>query len=189
MDDFYNGRLFNQFNNCKEFLKNKGIAYIILGLLFLFISSSLTITLFNSPIEGVAGIFGFIAYIIFWIIGFISTKVGISKIIIYKKMLIDFKEKETFKINKKPNKVKFVIEGPSRGFYLYTVQFIKLYFDKCNVLILMPYSFVIKSKSKVKECINELKEMNCNFSVLKKSKIVVSGQSKFISVTNRWLKK
>ena len=111
----------------------------------------------------------------------------ITIFIFTRNLLIDFKEQKYFKIHSRPKRVSLVIRGRGRGFS-YTIEFIKLYFNGYKVLISLPYLYWINSFKNIKECKKEIKEMNCSFTVLKRSKIVVSGENKIINVVDKYLK-
>lgn len=185
--DFYNGSLFEKFAISKQYLLTDGMVFLIFGILGFIICFGMIFSISNLSLKHFWDVFGFVFYIAFWITTPTSIIIGIKNLNIHNQLMKDFKEKESFNIRGNANKVKLIIGGRSRGSVLYTLKFIKIYFDNCNVLVAFPHYFWFKSKENVKKCINELESLNYNFTVFKNSKIVVRGQSRVAKIADKFL--
>lgn len=184
VNEFLNGKLFEQHNYFKKYILEDAIVELILATLFLAIIIGGTITFFFEEKLNIIIIFILLIIVISMLI---SLFLGLKNIIAYKNLLKDYKVKETFEIKGKPNKVKIGFKR-ERHQLLTDVKYIKIYIDNHCLFIAFPDFYWIKSKINLKECINELVNTNCNFTVLKHSKVVVRGEKKFITITKSYLK-
>ena len=187
IDDFYNGSLFEKFNISKQYLLSDSIAFLMFGIIGIAMCLGLSFSIIDFSLKNFWDVLGFIMYIAFWIAAPISIIRGIKNLKILNQLMKDFKEKESFIISGRANKVKLIIGGRSRGSVLFTLKFVKIYFENYAVLVAFPHYFWFESKEKVKKCINELESLHYNFTVFKKSKMVVRGQSRVIKIAGKFL--
>lgn len=191
VDEVFNGRLINKLKNSSNYLKQEGYVCAILGPILLVVFIIITIYIIKDVYylnENPFGYYlGFIFSILFILFSGYCSIYGLNYIFKYHNMLEDIKNKRTKNISEKPIKIRIIKDQLNKYNSRRTLRYIKLYFKHTTVLI--PYinnEYVRKPKN-----INLTKEkllyLECNITYLSKSRIVIKGGEKYISLSKKYL--
>lgn len=191
VDEVFNGRLINKLRNSSSYLKQEGYVCAILGPILLIIFTIITVFIIKDTDyikENPLGYYsGFLFSILFITFSGYCTIYGLNYIFKYRNMLDDIKNKRTTTITEKPIRIRIIKDQLNKYNSRRTLRYIKLYFKHTSILI--PYinnEYVIKPKN-IRLTIDKLMDLECNITYLSKSRIVIKGGEKYISVSKKYL--
>lgn len=182
-DPFFD-KLSQNLSNANSYFLFEGIICAVCGV-FIVVLFTVLIIIGINPESNFFGksqderTFGLILWIILIII-FINVSVyGLKYVIRYINEKNDIKLKRVKMIDLKPRKVRLIYGKKGRYSSKETIDFLKLYYDKFNLLIPFEYSHELTNKGRLKECYLVLLEVSAKIKYLEKSKIVISGANEY----------
>lgn len=194
VDDIFDGKTINMLESFKSFNQSEGILVSIFSLLVCFIMSILTYQfIFNEqfrtfPIneilkfENILLTLGLLAMDGFGLFGLIF---GLKHIIVYSKIKLDFINRDVLDIEGKITKVHVKYDS-HRGHYRFKSIILKI--EGIKVIISLRSIFV-QNKHWIKEFKNDIINTNMKAKYLKRSRLVIEGQNKYLGLVKKYCNK
>lgn len=194
VDDLFDGKTINMLESFKSFNQSEGILVSIFSLLICFIMSILTYQfIFNEqfrtfPINEILKFknilltLGLLAMDGFGLFGLIF---GLKHIIVYNKIKLDFINRDVLDIEGKITKI-YVKYDSYREHYRFKSIILKI--DGIKVIISLR-SIFIQNKHWIKEFKNEIINTNMKAKYLKRSRLVIEGQNKYLGLVKKYCNK
>ena len=194
VDDLFDGKTINMLESFKSFNQSEGILVSIFSLLICFIMSILTYQfIFNEqfrtfPINEILKFknmlltLGFVAMDGF---GLFALIYGLKHIIVYNKIKLDFINRDVLDIEGKITKVHVKYDS-HRGHYRFKSIILKI--EGIKVIISLQ-SIIIHNKHWIKEFKNEIINTNMKAKYLKRSRLVIEGQNKYLGLVKKYCNK
>ena len=194
VDNLFDGKTVNMIKSFKDFNKSEGILVSIFSILLCFIMSVLTYQfIFNEqfrtfPINEILkfkNIFltlGFLAMDGFGLFGLIF---GLKDIIVNNKIKLDYINRDVLDIEGKITKVHVKYDS-HRGHYRFKSIILKI--EGIKVIISLQ-SIIIHNKHWIKEFKNEIINTNMKAKYLKRSRLVIEGQNKYLGLVKKYCNK
>lgn len=194
VDDLFDGKIINMLENFKSFNQSEGILVSIFSILLCFIMSVLTYQfIFNEqfrtfPINEILKFknilltLGLLAMDGFGLFGLIF---GLKHIIVYNKIKSDFINRDVLDIEGKITKVHVKYDS-HRGHYRFKSIILKI--EGIKVIISLRSIFV-QNKHWIKEFKNEIINTNMKAKYLKRSRLVIEGQNKYLGLVKKYCNK
>lgn len=194
VDDLFDGKTINMLESFKSFNQSEGILVSIFSLLICFIMSILTYQfIFNEqfrtfPINEILKFknilltLGLLAMDGFGVFGLIF---GLKHIIVYNKIKLDFINRDVLNIEGKITKVHVKYDS-HRGHYRFKSIILKI--EGIKVIISLQ-SIIIHNKHWIKEFKNEIINTNTKAKYLKRSRLVIEGQNKYLGLVKKYCNK
>lgn len=193
VDDLFDGKTINMLESFKSFNQSEGILVLVLSLLICFIMSILSYQfIFNEqfrtfPINEILKFknmiltLGLVAMDGFGLFGLIF---GLKHIILYNKIKLDFINRDVLDIEGKITKV-YVKYDSHRGHYRFKSIILKIEGIK---IIISLRSIFVQNKHWIKEFKNEIINTNMKAKYLKRSRLVIEGQNKYLGLVKKYCK-
>ena len=194
VDDLFDGKTINMLESFKSINQSEGILVSIFSLLICFIMSILTYQfIFNEqfrtfPINEILKFknilltLGLLAMDGFGLFGLIF---GLKHIIVYNKIKSDFINRDVLDIEGKITKVHVKYDS-HRGHYRFKSIILKI--EGIKVIISLR-SIFIQNKHWIKEFKNEIINTNMKVKYLKRSRLVIEGQNKYLGLVKKYCNK
>lgn len=194
VDDLFDGKTINMLESYKSFNQLEGILVSIFSLLICFIMSILTYQfIFNEqfrtfPINEILKFknmlltLGLVAMDGF---GLFALIFGLKHIIVYNKIKLDFINRDVLDIEGKITKI-YVKYDSHRGHYRFKSIILKI--EGIKVIISLRSIFV-QNKHWIKEFKNEIINTNMKVKYLKRSRLVIEGQNKYLGLVKKYCNK
>ena len=194
VDDLFDGKTINMIESFKSFNQSEGILVSIFSILICFIMSVLTYQfIFNEQFrtfpfneilkfKNILLTLGLLAMDGFGLFGLIF---GLKHIIVYNKIKSDFINRDVLDIEGKITKVHVKYDG-YRGHYRFKSIILKI--EGIKVIISLR-SIFIQNKHWIKEFKNEIINTNMKAKYLKRSRLVIEGQNKYLSLVKKYCNK
>lgn len=194
VDDLFDGKTLNMLESFKSFNQSEGILVSIFSIFLCFIMSVLTYQfIFNEqfrtfPINEILKFknilltLGLLAMDGFGVFGLIF---GLKHIIVYNKIKSDFINRDVLEIEGKITKVHVKYDS-HRGHYRFKSIILKI--DGIKVIISLR-SIFIQNKHWIKEFKNEIINTNMKAKYLKRSRLVIEGQNKYLGLVKKYCNK
>ena len=194
VDDLFDGKTINMLESFKSFNQSEGILVLVLSLLICFIMSILSYQfIFNEqfrtfPINEILKFknmlltLGLVAMDGFGLFGLIF---GLKHIILYNKIKLDFINRDVLDIEGKITKV-YVKYDSHRGHYRFKSIILKIEGIK---IIISLRSIFVQNKHWIKEFKNEIINTNMKAKYLKRSRLVIEGQNKYLGLVKKYCNK
>lgn len=194
VDDLFDGKTINMLESFKSFNQSEGILVSIFSILLCFIMSVITYQfIFNEqfrtfPIneilkfENILFTLGLLAMDGFGLFGLIF---GLKHIIVYNKIKSDFINRDVLDIEGKITKVHVKYDS-HRGHYRFKSIILKI--DGIKVIISLRSIFV-QNIHWIKEFKNEIINTNMKAKYLKRSRVVIEGQNKYLGLVKKYCNK
>lgn len=194
VDDLFDGKTINMLESFKSFNQSEGILVSIFSLLICFIMSILTYQfIFNEqfrtfPINEILKFknmlltLGLVAMDEF---GLFALIFGLKHIIIYNKIKLDYINRDVLDIEGKITKVHVKYDS-HRGHYRFKSIILKI--EGMKVIISLQ-SIIIHNKHWIKEFKNEIINTNMKAKYLKRSRLVIEGQNKYLGLVKKYCNK
>lgn len=194
VDDLFDGKTINMLESFKSFNQSEGILVSIFSLLICFIMSVLTYQfIFNEqfrtfPINEILKFknilltLGLLAMDGFGLFGLIF---GLKHIIVYNKIKSDFINRDVLDIEGKITKVQVKYDS-HRGHYRFKSIILKI--EGIKVIISLRSIFV-QNNHWIKEFKNEIINTNMKAKYLKRSRLVIEGQNKYLGLVKKYCNK
>ena len=194
VDDLFDGKTINMLESFKSFNQSEGILVSIFSLLICFIMSILTYQfIFNEqfrtfPIneilkfKNILFTLGLLAMDGFGLFGLIF---GLKHIIVYNKIKSDFINRDVLDIEGKITKVHVKYDS-HRGHYRFKSIILKI--EGIKVIISLRSIFV-QNKHWIKEFKNDIINTNMKVKYLKRSRLVIEGQNKYLGLVKKYCNK
>ena len=194
VDDLFDGKTLNMLESFKSFNKSEGILVSIFSILLCFIMSVLTYQfIFNEqfrtfPINEILKFknilltLGLLAMDGFGLFGLIF---GLKHIIVYNKIKSDFINRDVLDIEGKITKVHVKYDSHRRH---YRFKSIILKIEGIKVIISLRSIFV-QNKHWIKEFKNDIINTNMKVKYLKRSRLVIEGQNKYLGLVKKYCNK
>lgn len=194
VDDLFDGKTINMLESFKSFNQSEGILVLALSLLICFIMSILSYQfIFNEqfrtfPINEILKFknmlltLGLVAMDGFGLFGLIF---GLKHIILYNKIKLDFINRDVLDIEGKITKV-YVKYDSHRGHYRFKSIILKIEGIK---IIISLRSIFVQNKHWIKEFKNEIINTNMKAKYLKRSRLVIEGQNKYLGLVKKYCNK
>lgn len=194
VDDLFDGKTLNMLESFKSFNRSQGIFVSIFSILLCFIMSVLTYQfIFNEqfrtfPINEILKFknilltLGLLAMDGFGLFGLIF---GLKHIIVYNKIKSDFINRDVLDIEGKITKVHVKYDS-HRGHYRFKSIILKI--EGIKVIISLQ-SIIIHNKHWIKEFKNEIINTNMKAKYLKRSRLVIEGQNKYLGLVKKYCNK
>ena len=194
VDNLFDGKTLNMLESFKSFNQSEGILVSIFSILLCFIMSVLTYQfIFNEqfrtfPINEILKFknilltLGLLAMDGFGLFGLIF---GLKHIIVYNKIKSDFINRDVLDIEGKITKVHVKYDS-HRGHYRFKSIILKI--DGIKVIISLR-SIFIQNKHWIKEFKNEIINNNMKAKYLKRSRLVIEGQNKYLGLVKKYCNK
>lgn len=191
VDEVFNGRLINKLKNSSNYLKQEGYVCAILGPILLIMFTIITVFMITDTDYIKENPFGYYLGFMFSILfvaftGFCSIY-GLNYIFKYRNMLDDIKNKRTTVITEKPIRIRIIKDQLNKYNSRRTLRYIKLYFKHTSILIPYINNEYVKKPKNIRLTIDKLMDLECNITYLSKSRIVIKGGEKYISVSKKYL--
>lgn len=194
VDDLFDGKTINMLESFKSFNQSEGILVSIFSLLICFIMSILTYQfIFNEqfrtfPINEILKFknmlltLGLVAMDGF---GLFSLIYGLKHIIVNNKIKLDYINRDVLNIEGKITKVHVKYDS-HRGHYRFKSIILKI--EGIKVIISLQ-SIIIHNKHWIKEFKNEIINTNMKAKYLKRSRLVIEGQNKYLGLVKKYCNK
>lgn len=194
VDDLFDGKTINMLESFKSFNQSEGILVSIFSILLCFIMSVLTYQfIFNEqfrtfPIneilkfENILLTLGLLAMDGFGLFGLIF---GLKHIIVYNKIKLDFINRDVLDIEGKITKVHVKYDSYRRH---HRFKSIILKIEGIKVIISLRSIFV-QNKHWIKEFKNDIINTNMKAKYLKRSRLVIEGQNKYLGIVKKYCNK
>lgn len=191
VDDLFDGKTINMLESFKSFNQSEGILVSIFSIFLCFIMSVLTYQfIFNDqfrtfPIneilkfENILLTLGLLAMDGFGLFGLIF---GLKHIIVYNKIKLDFINRDVLDIEGKITKVHVKYDS-HRGHYRFKSIILKI--EGIKVIISLRSIFV-QNKHWIKEFKNDIINTNMKAKYLKRSRLVIEGQNKYLGLVKKY---
>lgn len=190
VDNVFNGRMLKKIEFYTHNNKTYGLFLAIMGALsslmiaFIGIGGSIgNDKFFGEGAEIIIGVFCFLLMLGF---GLFGTILGVKMLLIYYRAKSDYQNKKIKTIKAKPRKVRLVKKGKDKGFEYFYMGII-LYFDKLKVIIPLESYESKSSNADIKKFKVECLKTEGELTYLEKSKLVVNGGSKYISLARKYI--
>ena len=194
VDNLFDGKTMNMIQSFKDFNKSEGILVSIFSILLCFIMSVLTYQfIFNEqfrtfPINEILKFknilltLGLLAMDGFGLFGLIF---GLKHIIVYNKINSDFINRDVLDIEGKITKVHVKYDSHRRH---YRFKSVILKIEGIKVIISLRSIFV-QNTHWIKEFKNEIINTNMKAKYLKRSRLVIEGQNKYLGLVKKYCNK
>lgn len=194
VDDLFDGKTINMLESFKSFNQSEGILVSIFSILLCFIMSVLTYQfIFNEqfrtfPIneilkfENILFTLGLLAMDGF---GLFALIYGLKHIIVNNKIKLDYINRDVLDIEGKITKVHVKYDS-HRGHYRFKSIILKI--EGIKVIISLQ-SIIIHNKHWIKEFKNEIINTNMKAKYLKRSRLVIEGQNKYLGLVKKYCNK
>lgn len=194
VDDLFDGKTINMLESFKSFNQSEGILVSIFSLLICFIMSILTYQfIFNEqfrtfPIDEILKFknmlltLGLVAMDGF---GLFALIYGLKHIIVNNKIKLDYINRDVLDIEGKITKVHVKYDS-HRGHYRFKSIILKI--EGIKVIISLQ-SIIIHNKHWIKEFKNEIINTNMKAKYLKRSRLVIEGQNKYLGLVKKYCNK
>ena len=194
VDDLFDGKTINMLESFKSFNQSEGILVSIFSILLCFIMFVITYQfIFNEqfrtfPIneilkfENILFTLGLLAMDGFGLFGLIF---GLKHIIVYNNIKSDFINRDVLDIEGKITKVHVKYDS-HRGHYRFKSIILKI--EGIKVIISLRSIFV-QNKHWIKEFKNDIINTNMKAKYLKRSRLVIEGQNKYLGLVKKYCNK
>lgn len=194
VDDLFDGKTINMLESFKSFNQSEGILVSIFSLLICFIMSILTYQfIFNEqfrtfPIneilkfKNMLSTLGLVAMDGF---GLFALIFGLKHIIVYNKIKLDFINRDVLDIEGKITKI-YIKYDSHRGHYRFKSIILKIEGIKVSISL---QSIFVQNKHWIKEFKNEIINTNMKVKYLKRSRLVIEGQNKYLGLVKKYCNK
>jgi len=194
VDDLFDGKTLNMLESFKSFNQSEGILVSIFSILLCFIMSVLTYQfIFNEQFrtfpfneilkfKNILLTLGLLAMDGFGLFGLIF---GLKHIIVYSKIKSDFINRDVLDIEGKITKVHVKYDS-HRGHYRFKSIILKIEGIK---IIISLRSIFVQNKHWIKEFKNDIINTNMKVKYLKRSRLVIEGQNKYLGLVKKYCNK
>lgn len=183
INKFINGNIFKKYNRTISYIKTEGLICSIFCLFILIVFTYVAFIELNNSNEGIIGFICSILISVFCIFPIINGVKKLYKIFLMKQ---DINKIRVTSIKEVPYKVKIVRDSLTKQNHNYIV-YLKLYYKDITLYVLLKDSIHINNSHNIKEALSECLKIKQEVKYLSKSKIVILGGERYISIIKDYL--